>query len=560
VTGGAGTDTLIEVENLVGSAYADKLTGTTFGNVLAGGAGNDSLYGGLGSDTMSGGDGADIYSVQDAGDVVIETNISPSSAESDMVYSYVANYTLGANVEDGRVMLAGFANMSGNALDNVLYAATGNNVLNGAGGIDTLSYAFGAASGATASLALAGAQVTGGSGSDTLAGIENLSGTAYADHFTGDAGANALTGAGGNDTLAGGGGDDRLEGGAGDDSMSGGDGVDTVSYATGGVNGVVINLTLAGAQANGGFGADTLSGIENVVGTVFADKLTGTAGANELKTHWGNDSLYGGFGSDTMNGGDGADIYSVQDAGDVIIETNSSASAAESDLVYSYIGHYTLAANVEQGRIMNVTANLTGNARDNLLFASAGANVLDGAAGIDTVSYAFGASSGVTVSLGPGVQPTGGSGFDTLTSIENLIGTKFADKLYGNAGVNVLTGALGNDSLAGGAGSDTMSGGAGADIFKYFGVSDSISAAADTITDFTSGLDQINLSLVDANEATDADDAFTTLIGSAEAFTAAGQLRLTDGVLYGNTDADAEPEFAIVLTGVVALLLGDFAL
>jgi serralysin len=36
-------------------------------------------------------------------------------------------------------------------------------------------------------------------------------------------------------------------------------------------------------------------------------------------------------------------------------------------------------------------------------------------------------------------QATGGSGSDTLTSIENLIGSAYADKLTGNSGANSLS-------------------------------------------------------------------------------------------------------------------------
>ena len=52
VTGGSGTDTLIAVENLIGSAYADTLTGNSGANVLNGGAGADTLTGGAGADTF----------------------------------------------------------------------------------------------------------------------------------------------------------------------------------------------------------------------------------------------------------------------------------------------------------------------------------------------------------------------------------------------------------------------------------------------------------------------------------------------------------------------------
>ena len=53
------TDTLVNVENLVGSAYNDSLTGSGGANLLDGAAGNDVLVGGAGDDTLIGGAGAD---------------------------------------------------------------------------------------------------------------------------------------------------------------------------------------------------------------------------------------------------------------------------------------------------------------------------------------------------------------------------------------------------------------------------------------------------------------------------------------------------------------------
>jgi hypothetical protein len=51
-TGGAGTDTLANFVNVVGSGYADTLTGTTGANVFTGGRGGDTLTGGAGADTF----------------------------------------------------------------------------------------------------------------------------------------------------------------------------------------------------------------------------------------------------------------------------------------------------------------------------------------------------------------------------------------------------------------------------------------------------------------------------------------------------------------------------
>jgi Ca2+-binding RTX toxin-like protein len=56
-TGGAGTDTLVNIQNLIGSNYNDHLTGDSGNNVLNGGLGNDVLNGGAGDDTLIGGPG-----------------------------------------------------------------------------------------------------------------------------------------------------------------------------------------------------------------------------------------------------------------------------------------------------------------------------------------------------------------------------------------------------------------------------------------------------------------------------------------------------------------------
>ncbi|MXS77972.1 hypothetical protein ABF87_08365, partial [Nitrosomonas sp. JL21] len=100
---------------------------------------------------------------------------------------------------------------------------------------------------------------------------------------------------------------------------------------------------------------------------------------------------------------------------------------------------------------------------DGLLVAStAGNNVLTGTpAPNDTATYAS-AGSGVSVSLLITTQQnTVGAGLDTLTNIENLIGSKFNDDLTGDTKSNTLTGGAGNDTLRGWNGADIMNGGAG---------------------------------------------------------------------------------------------------
>ncbi len=106
---------------------------------------------------------------------------------------------------------------------------------------------------------------------------------------------------------------------------------------------------------------------------------------------------------------------------------------------------------------------LIGNAANNMLQGNGGNDTMDGGAGNDTVWYSNDLS-GITVSLAiGGAQNTGGSGTDTLTSIENLRGSTHADTLIGNGLANVLEGYGGDDKVYGGGGDDTLTGASGYD-------------------------------------------------------------------------------------------------
>jgi Ca2+-binding RTX toxin-like protein len=74
-----------------------------------------------------------------------------------------------------------------------------------------------------------------------------------------------------------------------------------------------------------------------------------------------------------------------------------------------------------------------------------------------------------------------------------LYGGEGADILVGTAVADQLNGEAGDDYLLGGLGADQLNGGAGRDIFIYTKPSESTAAAFDTIGDFTSGTDRIDL-------------------------------------------------------------------
>ena len=144
---------------------------------------------------------------------------------------------------------------------------------------------------------------------------ENATGSAAADRFIGNGLANRISGlagndkiygANGNDVLNGGAGADLLAGGAGDDQLLGGAGADTADYVAA-PKSVVVSLALNTSQATGGAGRDTLSSIENLNGSVYADRLSGSRGNNALSGGKGHDILNGGAGNDILTGGAGND-------------------------------------------------------------------------------------------------------------------------------------------------------------------------------------------------------------------------------------------------------------
>jgi Ca2+-binding RTX toxin-like protein len=138
-------------------------------------------------------------------------------------------------------------------------------------------------------------------------GNDNLVGTDLADLIFGDAGNDTIDGGAGNDKLAGEDGNDTFKGGAGADQMSGGAGVDTVDYS-GSVTGVTVDLR-TGTGSRGDAEGDTLSGIENLIGSngPWGDTLTGDSNDNILDGRRGSDFLFGNDGKDTLIGGMGND-------------------------------------------------------------------------------------------------------------------------------------------------------------------------------------------------------------------------------------------------------------
>ena len=485
------------VENLSYTGSAAFIgTGNDLNNMITGGVGNDSLSGGLGNDTLSGGEGNDTlrggagndaYVVESAGDIVSEA----TNEGTDTVFTNLSSYTLGSNVENltytGSVAFYGTGNSLNNVItgsngDDTLIGGLGDDVLNGGAGFDIASYAN--AAGAV-NIDLATGLVSGTQGNDTLVSIENVIGGAGNDTILGNERDNVLDGRGGSDTLAGGLGNDTYiidsvadviveVPGAGNDTVV----TNIYGYTLGDT--YIENLAFSGSASYLGYGNELGN---TITGSTGNDTLYGEYGDDTIDGGDGNDTLYGGVGNDTLKdgrglnvlaGGEDDDTYIVVDAvRDRILELAGDGT----DTVQTALSGYTLGANVENltytGASTLVGFGGTGNELDNViiggqaadnlsgmdgndvLLGGLGNDNLDGGAGNDTASYAT-AASAVTVSLVTRLSSRG-AGADSLTSIENIIGSAFNDILTGDGNANIIEGGGGNDTLTGGAGSDTLS-------------------------------------------------------------------------------------------------------
>lgn len=196
--------------------------------------------------------------------------------------------------------------------------------------------------------------VTGTTGNDYINGTGNefdyIDGAAGDDTINGGSGDDRLYGGDGDDNIVGGNGDDLIVGGDGADILDGGAGIDTASYA-GSDSGVDVNLS-TGLGSGGHAEGDTLSGIENLIGTHHNDTLTGNSGTNVLTGGAGNDVLDGGSGSDTFifGQGDGSDVAHGGSGGgwtDAILLQNADGSAVE--------GGWTIS--LTQGEVQSTESN-----------------------------------------------------------------------------------------------------------------------------------------------------------------------------------------------------------
>ena len=297
-----------------------------------------------------------------------------------------------------------------------------------------------------------------------------------------------IYGLAGNDTIYGGSGDDYIDGGAGDDSILAGQGDDYIiggeggNYIDGGMGQDTVSYEYSASGITGELHAgyasdDILVNIEHLIGSAFGDSLHGDSYDNIIWGKAGDDILHGKAGNDTIYGGEGNDRI-FGDEGDDYID------GGEGD------------------------DTIDGGLGDDYIIGGPGADSIDGGAGNDTISYE-GSDAGVLVVLHdpsyPGTPSGGHADGDTITNVENVVGSDHNDAITGNSQDNILLGGAGNDRLdgdagndslvggdgddllIGGPGNDTLVGGAGADTFYW----EDHSHKEDLVSDFEAGVDKL---------------------------------------------------------------------
>ncbi|HEV8679979.1 MAG TPA: M10 family metallopeptidase C-terminal domain-containing protein [Stellaceae bacterium] len=491
-TGGAGTDTVLNFENLTGSFFNDTLTGDAGNNVINGGGGADTLYGNDGNDTLIAGAPTDpIIKPQAQINSGIGSAVNLDGHFGLQSADFIANST---------------------TTPHATVAATASGFFE--------YYSFSVSAGATATF-----DIDQTSGVDTWLQLFSTDGTtllAAEDDSAIDPGSGTTLDS--NLTYVFGGGGvyylrvDRYAGGSPPFAGS----TYTLSVS---LSGAVVTAVTAGSTLFGGAGDDTLTGNtgnDTLNGGLGNDTLTGNTGNDTLNGGDGNDTLNGGAGTDNMIGGLGNDTYYVGIAGDVVTE----GSGAGTDTVNSTLTAYVLGANVENLLFIGA-GNFagTGNTLDNVITGGAGADTLNGAAGNDTLS---------------------GTGGNDL-----LLGGAGDDTLNGGTGNDTLAGGLGNDLLTGGTGNDsfkfdTALGASNVDqIFDFDSVNDlillksAIFPAAGPLGTLAVGAFNLGAAASEADDRIVYDSATGSLIYDADGNGAGGATqfaRLSSGLALANTN------------------------
>ncbi|MEN3930501.1 hypothetical protein WJT86_05405 [Microvirga sp. W0021] len=533
---GHSVDSLLNIENIIGTVYADTLIGDDNDNVLDGGEGNDRLVGGAGNNTLIGGAGTDTadYSLATAG-IVIDLGDGTASNNgyggTDIIVD-VENVT-GSNYAD--IIGGSDVNnyLSGGAGDDTFYGSKGNDTIVGGSGTNTVNYSN-LDQEITVNLA-AGSISKGTSGTDAVSGITNVVGTNYNDYF--------------------------LDG-TGNQYYNGGAGSDTIDFSTRVNSGGTFTVNLQTGEAYSITGSirlgdtDTFTSIENIIGvTSQAASYIGNSSDNRIIAGSGNDWVAGWQGNDYLDGGAGIDWVDYRGvAGAVHVDLSQNKAFNDGYGTVDTLLNFEYIAGSSYGD------TLIGNSGTNYFYGGAGNDYIDGGAGTDYYYVYNFSNAGVFVDLAAGIAEDGQGGIDTLVNIEGAMGSYNGDNTFrGNSGNNIFYGYLGNDLFYGSGGSDTFYGSSGSDTVNYSEMTANVVVNLTTgkATKSQGGTD--TLSAIENVFGSDFDDVITGSVGSNTINGGAGNDRIIGGagadILIGGDGYDTV-DYSTDTAGIIANLAG----
>ncbi len=455
--GNVDDDTLISIENLIGSAFNDSLTGNAIGNVIDGGAGNDTIDAGLGSDSILGGAGDD--------SIIAGPETAPTSnPATDLDFNWTA-FSDEADLAGGVVQNTGGINVSiGYAPGTMGSTFTAETSGSSTAGEREAPIYVGA--GEPFNPASSAELFRPGAGSDNVVtiGFAAVEGSGFADQVT----------------------DVRFR--ISDIDLSGF--IDTVTVRAYDVFGNEIPVTITEESASLATSGNTVTATG---GAVSPDDQSGSA----LFTVDGPVSLI------SIQYGNLSTAAQAIRLSDIHFTTIPAAEGADDDTVLAGDGNDTVLGGIGNDSLSGGAGDdsLSGGSGDDTLAGGTGADTLIGGTGLDFADYTE-SDSGVGVDLAAGTGGGGHATGDSLTGVDGIFGSEFNDILlgydgestvpgdtftnifFGNGGNDLLDGRGGSDSLYGGTGNDTILGRDGNDLIEGDEGDDSLNGGlgADTVS------------------------------------------------------------------------------
>jgi len=325
----------------------------------------------------------------------------------------------------------------------------------------------------------------------------------------------------------------------------------TISLANSAGDAITVNASAMTAgltlDLNGAAG-----GVETVQGSTVADDIDATAVSSSgnnyvINTNAGNDTVtVSANAASTITLGDGNDTVEMDGGADVTINGGAGVDTMNVGNTVDLSSSTITLTSVEQ-----IEFEEGANATDDATLASSF---------VDGLSIIFDDDDGATstevvVSMDETSVDLSGIGFSadfvdgtdfirvdasSLGLATTIVGSSQGDFVDGSAAVDVINGGLGADTIDGNVGNDVITGGGGADTFVM-----STGAGSDTITDWTTTTDKINVDdALDTGDVTLVGAALTAFDGTAaasddEIINLASSAALTETDAAALFDADA---------------------